>query len=76
MSAAPTVWPASSNSQCLDEEFFNYSILGLVWNGSPHFPRAGVPQDQSPQSSEGYGCGRFGFLPDLRLSAELSSRIR
>jgi hypothetical protein len=24
-----------------------------------HFPRAGVPQDQSPLPSERYGCGRF-----------------
>ena len=53
MSAAPAVWPASSNSPCLDEDFFNYSILRLVWNGSPHFPRAGAAQDQSPEGSRG-----------------------
>jgi hypothetical protein len=38
---------------------FNYSILRLFWNGTPHFPRACVPQDQSPETSEGCGCGRF-----------------
>jgi hypothetical protein len=56
----------SSNSPCLDEDFFNYSILRLVWNGSPHFPRAGVPQDQSLGASEGHGCGRLGVLGRLR----------
>jgi hypothetical protein len=33
------IWSASSNSPCLDEEFFNYSILRLVWNGASHFRR-------------------------------------
>src|ERR1700722_19572176 len=60
MSAASAVWPASSNSPCLEEGFFNYSILRLVWKGSPHFPRAGVPQDQSAAASAGYGGVRFG----------------
>jgi len=32
-------------------------FLRLVWNGSPHFPRAGVPQNQSAAASEGYECG-------------------
>src|ERR1700693_4569593 len=32
---------------------------GLGWSRGPHFPRAGVPQDQSPEYSEGYGYGRF-----------------
>jgi hypothetical protein len=30
-------------------------------------PRAGVPQDQSPEASEGYGCGRFGVRDPLRV---------
>jgi hypothetical protein len=33
---------------------------------SPHFPRAGVPQDQSRKASEGYGCGRFATLSASR----------
>jgi hypothetical protein len=60
------VRPASSNSPCSDEEFFNYSILRLVWSRSPHFPRAGVLQDQSQGDSEGYGRGRFGVHGGLR----------
>jgi hypothetical protein len=59
---------------CLDEDFFNYSILRLVWNGSPHFPRAGAPQDQSPGASERYGCGRFGARGRLR-GAEWESAL-
>ena len=42
------------------------SILRLVWNGSLHFPRAGMPQDHSSGASEGYGCGRFGVRDRLR----------
>ena len=38
-------------------DFFNYSILGLVWNGSPRFPCAGVPQDQLAGGSRGMGAG-------------------
>jgi hypothetical protein len=51
------VCPASSNRPCLDEGFFNYSILRLVWYATPHFLRAGVPQDQSLEASEGMGAG-------------------
>jgi hypothetical protein len=36
--------------------------------GSPHFPRAGVPQDQSPEASEGYGYGRFGLHDRFRAA--------
>jgi hypothetical protein len=45
----------------------------LVWNGSPHFPRAGVPQDQSAGDSEGYGCGRFGVRGRLRVPEWVSA---
>ena len=31
----------------------------VVYGQKPYFPRAGVPQDQSAETSEGYGCGRF-----------------
>jgi len=41
----------------------------LVWNESPHFPRAGVPQDQSAEDAEGYGCGRFGVRYPFRARA-------
>jgi len=63
---------------CLDEDFFNYSILRLVWNGSPHFPRAGAPQDQSPGASKGEGCGRFSVCGRLRgpeWNPHLTSRL-
>jgi len=30
---------------------------------------AGVAQDQSPETSEGYGCGRFGMRGRLRVPA-------
>jgi hypothetical protein len=33
----------------------------------PHFRRAGVPQDQSPESSEGYECGRLSVRGRLHL---------
>jgi hypothetical protein len=61
MSAAPAARPAPASrpSSRLPNELIDYSILGLLWNGTPYFPRAGVPQDQSADASKGYGCGRF-----------------
>ena len=58
--AAPAVWPASSNSPCLDDDLFNYSILGVVWNGASQIRRASMPQDQSAGASERYGWGAIG----------------
>jgi hypothetical protein len=55
--ASPTVLVIELPFVAFARDFFNYSVLRPVWNGSPHFPRAGVPQAQSPGASEGYGCG-------------------
>jgi hypothetical protein len=44
----------------------HHTAVQLVWNGNPHFPRAGAPQAQSPGASEGYGCGRYGVRGRLR----------
>ena len=50
---------ASRTADVIEEPMFGRAVLQLfyfkrlVWNGGPHFPRAGEPQDQSPEASEG-----------------------
>jgi hypothetical protein len=45
-------------------QLFHFTV-GL--DPKPHFPRARVPQDQSPEAAERYGCDRFGARGRLPL---------
>src|SRR5580698_4297928 len=55
---------------CPPLESFEVSVCGP----KPASPRAGVPQDQSTEASEGYGCGRFGVRGRLRVIEWESTR--
>src|ERR1700691_4560789 len=65
LAAAPTDWHAGDASRMAD---IIYPILWLVWSRSPPFPRAGGPPEPLPESSERYGCGRFGVRDRFRFN--------
>jgi hypothetical protein len=61
-------------------EFIDYSILELLWNGTPYFPRAGVPQDQSAEASRGVRVraiwrGRPSAQPERESALNLQVRL-
>jgi hypothetical protein len=82
MSAAPAARPAPASrpSSRLPNELIDYSILGLLWNGTPYFPRAGVPQDQSAEASRGVRVraiwrGRPSAQPERESALNLQVRL-
>ena len=56
--------PAETYDRC------HHTAVWVFWNESPYFRRAGVPQAQSAEDYEGYGCGRFGVRGGLRYPSE------